>query len=83
MSIYDDTTDGSGTLVYGGHWCAWEPSAYRWSVGPMMREVGAQFFICHSCFCYLEAMDAIVGDFGDLHCVFCGHDTVSIDSDID
>lgn len=78
MSIHDDVTDGSGTMVYCDHWLAAAPNSYRWISGPLIREQGASFLLCGDCFCYCDVMDVVVGDFGDLHCVFCGSDFIHI-----
>ena len=82
MSIHDDAPDGSGTMVYNNIWCAAEPNAWRWVAAPIVRDSGAVFLECGDCLCYCDAMDVIVGDFGDLHCVFCGSDSTHI-SDLD
>ena len=74
MSIYDDTTDGSGTVIYGGHWLAAEPNAFRWNWGPDLQATDHGFYFCAGCLAYCDAMDVTLGDFGELHCSFCGSD---------
>ena len=74
MSEYDDTTNGSGTMVYGNHWAASEPNAYKWNVAPLKPRM--TFFICAGCLAYCDAMDVVVGDFAELHCAFCGSDEI-------
>lgn len=76
MSIHDDAPDGSGTMVYGGHWHPAEPNAYKWGAGPEMRTSGHAFLFCCVCLAYCEAMDVVVGNFGEYHCIFCGSDEV-------
>lgn len=81
MSQYDDADNGSGTLVYGGYWLPAEPNAYKWMIGAEMRKEGINFLVCGSCLAYCDAMDVIVGDFAELHCVFCGADEIHINLD--
>lgn len=52
MSIHDDATDGSGTMVYADLWCAADPNAWRWVAGPIFRESGAVFLECEGCLGY-------------------------------
>lgn len=78
MSIYDDTDDCSGTMLYTltsgkEYWAAADPNAARYSkvlkYGDFLRCVG-----CSAC---LDNFDIVTGDFGDLHCVYCGSDDIS------
>ena len=72
MSIYDDADNGSGTLVYCDHWVAAEPNSSHWVAGHIFREAESNFLICVGCYCYCDPSDVVTGDFGDLHCGFCG-----------
>jgi hypothetical protein len=83
MGIHDDVTDGSGTMVYTNIWYAAEPNAWRWVVGPIFRESCAAFLECEGCLGYGGASDVVVGDFGDLHCTFCGSDLIHFNLDED
>lgn len=76
MSIYDDTIDGSGVLVYAGHWVAAEPNSARWVTWPLMGAQGATFYQCAACRGYCDGVGIVTGDFGSLHCTFCGSDRV-------
>lgn len=71
MSKYDDCMDGSGTTVYGNHWVAAVPNAHGWQIGFLHT-----MLLCEDCGAYLDALDMSIGNFGDLHCIFCGSDHI-------
>lgn len=81
MSIYDDAQNGSGTQVYCEYWYSAEPNAWTWVASHFMQEKGAPFLECAGCLAYVDATNVVVGDFGDLHCEFCGSDEIYLGDD--
>lgn len=74
MSIHDDATNFTGVLAYGEFWYAPEPNAVQYTRILNPRNA---FVLCQKCGVYTTALDIVTGDFGNIHCVYCGSDDIS------
>lgn len=83
MSQYDDDPADSGTMCNGlGFWVPFESPANLRTFGKILRENKQSFFQCAECVSILDVWDVAVGDFGDIHCAYCGGNNIKFPSKI-